>query len=51
MRATESFDIRDLPPMDVVFGHSPGMSIAREKLERTAETTLPVLLQGESGTG
>ena len=50
-RASESFDIRDLPPLDVIFGHSPGMGIAREKLERTAETTLPVLLQGESGTG
>ena len=51
MRASESFDVRDLPPMDVIFGHSPGMGIAREKLERTADTTLPVLLQGESGTG
>ena len=50
-RATESFDIRDLPPKDVIFGQSPGMSIAREKLERIAETTIPVLLQGESGTG
>ena len=49
--ATESFDIRDLPPKDVIFGQSPGMSIAREKLERIAETTIPVLLQGESGTG
>jgi two-component system response regulator AtoC len=51
VRATESFDIRDLPPKDVIFGQSPGMSIAREKLERIAETTIPVLLQGESGTG
>ena len=50
-RATESFDIRDLPPKDVIFGQSPGMSTAREKLERIAETTVPVLLQGESGTG
>ena len=49
--ATESFDIRDLPPKDVIFGQSPGMSIVREKLERIAETTVPVLLQGESGTG
>ena len=50
-RASESFDIRDLPPTEVIFGHSSGMGIAREKLERSAETTLPVLLQGESGTG
>jgi two-component system response regulator AtoC len=27
------------------------MAVAREKLERVAETTIPVLLQGESGTG
>jgi two-component system response regulator AtoC len=27
------------------------MGIAREKLERVADTTVPVLLQGESGTG
>src|ERR1700678_2785056 len=27
------------------------MSAARDKLERTAETTVPILLQGESGTG
>jgi two-component system response regulator AtoC len=44
-------EIRDLPPPDVIFGHSPAMAVAREKLERVAETTVPVLLQGESGTG
>jgi two-component system response regulator AtoC len=27
------------------------MAVAREKLERVAKTTIPVLLQGESGTG
>jgi two-component system response regulator AtoC len=50
-RATESVEIRDLPPMEIIFGHSPAMAAAREKLERVAETTVPVLLQGESGTG
>jgi two-component system response regulator AtoC len=50
-RTTESFDIRELPPMDVIIGQSPGMAITREMLKRSAETTLPVLLQGESGTG
>ncbi len=50
-RATEFVDIRDLPPMDVIFGQSSMMAIARETLERTAETTVPVLIQGESGTG
>jgi two-component system response regulator AtoC len=37
--------------VELVFGQSPMMAAAREKLERIAETTVPVLLQGESGTG
>jgi two-component system response regulator AtoC len=37
--------------MEVIFGESSLMAVAREKLQRTAETTVPVLLQGESGTG
>ena len=49
--ASEFVDLRDLPPMDVIFGHSPMMTEARAKLERVADTTVPVLLQGESGTG
>lgn len=44
-------DIRDLPPMDVIFGQTSMMASARERLERIAGTTVPVLLQGESGTG
>jgi two-component system response regulator AtoC len=50
-RASESADLRDLPPTEVIFGQTPLMAVAREKLERVAETTVPVLLQGESGTG
>lgn len=50
-RATEFVDLRKLPPVDLIFGQSPNMAVAREKLERIAETTIPVLLQGESGTG
>lgn len=41
----------DLPPMDIVFGKTPAMQAARNKLERVAETDVPVLIQGESGTG
>ena len=50
-RAIEFFDVRNLPPTDLIFGRSPMMAAAREKLERIAKTTVPVLLQGESGTG
>ena len=50
-RATGHIDIRTLPPVDLIFGRSPAMVSAREQLERVARTTVPVLLQGESGTG
>src|SRR6266700_2469721 len=44
-------DARELPSVDVIFGQSSTMRAVREKLERIAETTVPVLVQGESGTG
>ncbi len=50
-RINELVNIRDLPPVEVIFGHSSAMAAAREKLERVADTSVPVLLQGESGTG
>src|SRR6202789_2727260 len=50
-RANEFIHAQDLPPMDLIFGRSPMMIVAREKLEKIAESTVPVLLQGESGTG
>ncbi len=37
--------------MDIIFGQSPQMAVARAQLERVAETDIPVLVQGESGTG
>jgi two-component system, NtrC family, response regulator AtoC len=37
--------------MDLLFGRTHGMATARQKLERVAESAVPVLLQGESGTG
>lgn len=50
-RATEFVDIHKLPPMEVIFGQSAMMASARDKVNRAAETTVPILLQGESGTG
>lgn len=50
-RASWSVDLRDLPPMDVIFGQTSVMAAARDRLEKAAATTIPVLLQGESGTG
>ncbi len=51
IRATELVDLRDLPPIDLIFGQSPMMALARQKLDKTADSSVPILLQGESGTG
>ncbi|WP_158790512.1 sigma-54-dependent Fis family transcriptional regulator [Granulicella sp. L60] len=41
----------NLPPLDIIFGKTAAMQSVRNKLERVAETDVPVLIQGESGTG
>ncbi|MGD0095650.1 MAG: sigma 54-interacting transcriptional regulator [Terracidiphilus sp.] len=51
MHSAESASFPDLPPTEIIFGQTPQMAVAREKLERVAQTAVPVLLQGESGTG
>lgn len=41
----------DLPPDSVIFGNSEAMSETRRKLEKVAGINVPILLQGQSGTG
>jgi len=41
----------NLPPLEIFFGKTAAMQAVRNKLERVAETDVPVLIQGESGTG
>src|SRR5580704_2896921 len=48
---TESVAALNLPPLDIIFGKTAAMQAVRNKLERVAETDVPVLIQGESGTG
>jgi two-component system response regulator AtoC len=48
----KEFDrVETLPSIDVIYGMSPSMAAVRNMVEKVAPTTLPVLLQGESGTG
>lgn len=43
--------IGEIPPEAVIFGHSEAMLAVRERLARLANANVPVLIQGESGTG
>jgi two-component system response regulator AtoC len=41
----------EIPPEAVVFGRSEVMQSLRERLDKIASANVPVLIQGESGTG
>jgi two-component system, NtrC family, response regulator AtoC len=41
----------EMPPERVIFGSSEGMSVVHERLQKLASANVPVLIQGESGTG
>jgi transcriptional regulator with PAS, ATPase and Fis domain len=41
----------EFPPEAVVFGKSEAMQAVRERLTKVAAANVPVLIQGESGTG
>jgi len=41
----------EMPPDTIVFGRTEGMQAVRERLVKLAGANVPVLIQGESGTG
>jgi two-component system response regulator AtoC len=41
----------EIPPEAVVFGRSESMQALRERMDKVASANVPVLIQGESGTG
>ncbi len=43
--------VGQLPPEDIIFGTTPAILEIRDRLRKIAATNVPVLLEGESGTG
>src|SRR5947207_5372738 len=43
--------IGEMPPEAIVFGRTEGMNAVRDRLNKLAGANVPVLIQGESGTG
>ena len=41
----------EMPPEAIVFGRTDGMNAVRDRLTKLAGANVPVLIQGESGTG
>lgn len=44
-------NVGGLPPDEIVFGRSASMSSIRQKVEKIVKTDVPILIQGENGTG
>jgi two-component system response regulator AtoC len=40
-----------LPPEEIIFGHSVAMISIRQKVQKVLATDVPILIQGENGTG
>jgi two-component system response regulator AtoC len=40
-----------LPPEEIIFGRSPAMASIRRKVQKVLGTNIPILIQGENGTG
>ena len=41
----------EMPPDSIVFGRTEAMQAVRDRLNKLAGANVPVLIQGESGTG
>jgi len=50
-RAVVSRWTEEIPPESLIFGKSAAMQIVRSKVEKIAATSVPVLIQGNSGSG
>ena len=50
-KASTTRRIDEQPPDELIFGRSPAMEATRQKIDKVAAATVPVLIQGDSGTG
>jgi len=50
-KITSLHHAEDIPPDQIIFGRTFGMQAIRQKLERVANKGVPILVQGDSGTG
>lgn len=41
----------DLPPLDILFGRSKTMEVIRQRFKLLADSSIPVLIEGETGSG
>ena len=41
----------ELPPAEMIFGCSSAMMTIRQKVKKVAGSSIPVLIQGQNGTG
>src|SRR5580692_6451181 len=41
----------NLPPTNLIFGRSSSMQTARQKIDKVAQSGVPILIRGDSGTG
>ena len=48
---SDSRNLGGIPPESVIFGCSEPMQVLRRKVDKLAAATVPVLIEGESGTG
>ncbi len=49
--STLAQSLGEVPPDNIIFGHSEGMQAVRSRLGKVAAANVPVLITGESGTG
>ncbi len=49
--STLAQSLGEVPPDNIIFGHSEAMQAVRSRLSKVAAANVPVLITGESGTG